>query len=142
MKKLIVIGASAFAATAASLAVISQAGAAPDQTGETFANAKAALTQAGYSVVVSSSAGDQLSRDDCIVVRQETTAASGFAGGGWPGAGKGNRVLLSLDCHKQPNQGTVNGGGQPAGGSNPQAPAPTGGGCRNAYGGFQNCHAH
>ncbi len=39
-------------------------------------------------------------------------------------------------------QGDVSGGGQPAGGSNPQAPAPTGGGCANAYGGYQNCNNH
>jgi len=39
-------------------------------------------------------------------------------------------------------QGSVRGGGQPGGGSNPQVPAPTGGGCTNAYGGYQNCNNH
>jgi hypothetical protein len=39
-------------------------------------------------------------------------------------------------------QGGVRGGGQPAGGSNPQVPAPSGGGCKNAYGGYQNCNVH
>jgi hypothetical protein len=52
VKKLIVIGAGVFAAAVASLTLISQADAAPDQTGQTFAEAKAALTGAGYSAVV------------------------------------------------------------------------------------------
>ncbi len=102
MKKLIVMGASAAAATVASLTLISQAGAAPDQTGETFAEARAALTQAGYSAVVSTSFGDQLSQDDCTVVRQSTTTAPAFAGGDVTGQGSKPRVLLSLNCNKQP----------------------------------------
>ena len=112
MRKFIVIAASAFAAAVASLILISQADAAPDQTGQTFAEAKAALAQAGYSVVVSTTVGDQLSQNDCLVVRQETTTASPFSGGDWTGgtdfgaSGTGSKpqVLLSLDCSKQRKQ--------------------------------------
>ena len=102
VKKLIVIGAGVFAAAVASLTLISQADAAPDQTGETFAEAKAALTAAGYSAVVSTSIGGQLSQDDCTVVRQETTTASAFAGGDVSAPSAKPRVLLSLNCTKQP----------------------------------------
>jgi hypothetical protein len=39
-------------------------------------------------------------------------------------------------------QGSVHGGAHSPGGSNPQVPAPTGGGCTNAYGAYQNCNSH
>lgn len=98
MKKLVVLGAGAVAAAAASLTLISQADATPDQSGQTYAEAKAALTQAGYSVEVSSSFGDKLPQDECKVVRQQATAAAPFTGGGWAGAANKPRILLSLDC--------------------------------------------
>lgn len=100
VKNLIVIGISALAAIAASLILISQADATPDQSGQTFAEAKAALAQAGFTAVVATSIGDQLPQDQCTVVRQETTTAPAFAGGGWAGADTTPRVLLSLNCNK------------------------------------------
>lgn len=106
MKKLIVITCSALAALAASLLVVGEAAAAPDQTGESFADAKAALASAGYNPVVSTSIGDALPRDDCTVVRQQTTLAPPFQGGGTKGVlNSGNtnpKVMLSLDCSSQP----------------------------------------
>jgi len=107
VKKLVVIACSAVAAVATSLVLIAEAGAAPDQTGETFAQAKAALTQAGYDPVVFSAVGGSVPRDDCTVVRQQTTTATPFLGGAGPRGGmiQGNgnpRVLLSLDCSSKP----------------------------------------
>lgn len=106
VKKLIVIGCGAAAALAASLVLIGEAGAAPDQSGQTFADAKAALTQAGFNPVVSTTVGDALPRDSCIVVRQQATTAAPFQGGGTKGvlgSANGNpRVLLSLNCNPQP----------------------------------------
>jgi hypothetical protein len=37
-------------------------------------------------------------------------------------------------------QGNVSGGGQSAGAPNGPVSAPVGGGCQNAYGGYQNCN--
>jgi len=106
MKKLIIIACGALAAGAASLAVVGQAAAAPDQTGQTYANAKAALG-GSYNVVVSSVVGDALPRDECTVVRQQTTVATPFYGGAGPRGGmitgSGNpKVMLSLDCNPHP----------------------------------------
>lgn len=78
-----------------------QAGADPNESGQTFAEAKAALTRAGYTVEVSSSFGDK-PQDECRVIREETATAPGFAGGGWPGAGGQPRIMLSLDCSAAP----------------------------------------
>lgn len=107
MKRFIVIGASACVAFLGSLMLIAQAGAAPDQTGQTFAEAKAALRQAGYAVVVSTSVGDKVTQDQCMVTRQETTTASGYAGSSISIYSQNSpkpRVLLSLDCNAQPAQ--------------------------------------
>ena len=108
MKKLIVIACSALAAIAASLTVVSQAAAAPDQSGQSFADAKAALTAAGYDPVVATAVGDTLPRDDCTVVRQQTTGhATPFFGSSGPHGvmitGNGNpKVMLTLDCNAKP----------------------------------------
>ena len=102
MRKLVVILAGVVAAVAASLIMISQAGAAPDQTGQTFAEAKAALANAGYAPVVSSSVGDKVAQDDCLVVRQQTTTAPPFVGGGVSAPSSKPRVLLSLNCDPPP----------------------------------------
>jgi hypothetical protein len=42
-----------------SLTLVSEAGAAPDTSGETFGEAKVALSEAGYTPVVSTSVGDK-----------------------------------------------------------------------------------
>jgi hypothetical protein len=107
MKKLIIIVCGALAAVAASLTVVSQATAAPDQTGQTFGQAKAALS-GSYNLVVSSVVGDALPRDECIVVRQQATGiATPFYGSSGPHGvminGSGNpKLMLSLDCNPHP----------------------------------------
>jgi hypothetical protein len=108
-KKLIVLGAGALAASAATLTLMSTgvAGAAPDESGKTYSEAQAALKAAGYTAVVSSAVGDAVAQGDCTVTRQQTTMGSPFAGGGWRGAGGGGKkVLLSLDCSKKAASGS------------------------------------
>jgi beta-lactam-binding protein with PASTA domain len=104
VKKLVVLAAGVLAAIAAGLALVSAgvAGAAPDTTGQTFAEAQAALKAAGYQAVVSTSIGDRVSQGDCTVVRQQTTMASPFTGGDVQTPNSSPRVLLSLDCSKAP----------------------------------------
>jgi hypothetical protein len=105
LKKLLIVGAGALAATAASLTLASTgvAGAAPpDTSGQTFSEAQASLKSAGYTAVVSTTIGDKVAQGDCTVVRQQTTMGTAFAGGGWPGKSSSPKVLLSLDCSKPP----------------------------------------
>jgi beta-lactam-binding protein with PASTA domain len=104
VKKLLIVGAGALAATGASLTLISTgvAGAAPDTSGQTFSEAQATLKAAGYTAVMSTTFGDKVAHSDCTVVRQETVMGSAFAGGGWPGKTSSPKVLLSLDCSKPP----------------------------------------
>jgi hypothetical protein len=112
MNKLIVLAVGAFAAIAMSLTLVSQAGASPDTTGETFSEASAVLTEAGYSAVVSTSVGSRLAQSDCTVTRQQDVGGGtgfqppGMVNGSFMGdgpvaevgaAGK-PRVLLSLNC--------------------------------------------
>jgi hypothetical protein len=106
MKKLIIVACAAVAAFAASLAVAGQAAAAPDETGQTYAQAKAALA-GQYNPVVQSLVGDAQPRDQCIVVHQQTTVGTPFLGGAGPHggmiSGNGNpKVMLSLDCNPRP----------------------------------------
>lgn len=45
----------------------------PQVVGQKYSDARGALTGAGSTVVVSTTVGDQLSWDDCVVSRQQTT---------------------------------------------------------------------
>ncbi len=76
--------ANALAAAALALLTAGQAGA--DDTGQTYAEAQKALKAQGYTVVQSTSIGDQVPQSDCRVVKQLTTA--------------NGHVMLSLDCNK------------------------------------------
>ena len=78
MTKLIVFAAGAVGAIAMSLTLISAAIGSPDTSGQTFAEAKAALTAAGYTVVVSTTVGDKLAQGDCTVIRQQDATGHPF----------------------------------------------------------------
>jgi beta-lactam-binding protein with PASTA domain len=86
--KILVVAAAAFAAIAATAILISngRARATPVVSGRTFSEAQAALREAGYTAVASTSVGDQLPQSDCIVVRLQSSSDS--------------RVLLSLRCYQ------------------------------------------
>jgi hypothetical protein len=96
------------------------AGAAPDMSGKTFSEAQAALKQAGYTAVVSTSVGDKTAQGDCKVIRSQSPptgitgwsasaiAANGtFIGGDQPtlypitlpNVPASGLVLLTLSCY-------------------------------------------
>lgn len=123
MSKLVVIAIATAAAGALSMTLpaTAAAGGSPDMTGKTFSQAKAALTQAGYTAVSQITIGDRTASGDCKVIRQEDlpSAITGwsasnissngvFIGGDqptlYPGPGFGDipasgRVLLTLSCY-------------------------------------------
>ncbi len=76
--------ATALAAAALGLLTAGTAGA--DDTGQTYAEVQKALKAEGYTVVQSTSIGDQVPQSDCLVVKQLTSA--------------NGHVMLSLDCNK------------------------------------------
>jgi len=78
--------AGAMAATA--LALLTAGPAAADDTGQTYAQAQQALKKQGYTVIQSTSIGDQLPQSECLVVKQLTSA--------------NGHVMLSLNCDKKP----------------------------------------
>jgi beta-lactam-binding protein with PASTA domain len=92
-----VIGASAVVAMGAvtALAGTGVAGAAtPDVTGQTFSKASAALSAAGFKVVVATTIGTKKSQPDCIVTGEHTISKP--QNGSHPSSSL--RVLLSLNC--------------------------------------------
>jgi hypothetical protein len=72
-----------------------QAASSPTVVGKKYSDAASALSGAGYTVVVSTTVGDQLARSDCTVIRQqdrtvpppENTSASAT-----------KETLVSLNC--------------------------------------------
>lgn len=80
-------GALAGVTAAAALALLGAGPAAADDTGQTYAQAQAALKDQGYAVIQSTSIGDQLPQSECRVVKQLTSA--------------NGHVMLSLDCNKK-----------------------------------------
>jgi hypothetical protein len=75
--------------------VVAHAVSPPNVTGLKYSDASSALTEAGYSIVVSTTVGDTVNRPDCVVTRQqgrtepapENTTASPVS-----------QMLLSLNC--------------------------------------------
>jgi hypothetical protein len=73
VKKEIVLGAGAAVAASACIALFgSGVAAADDYAGQTYADASAAASEAGQTVVVAARVGDKLSQDDCLVTRSQT----------------------------------------------------------------------
>jgi hypothetical protein len=89
---------SAIAAAAASGTGVAQAASSPSVVGQKYSDAQAALSGAGYTIVVSNTVGDQTARPDCIVDHQqdrtvpppENTSAS-----------PSKQTLLALNCDAQ-----------------------------------------
>jgi hypothetical protein len=72
VKKLIV-GTGAIGAAALSMALFGTGvAAADDYAGQTYADASAAASDAGQSVVVAARVGDKLPQDECVVTRSQT----------------------------------------------------------------------
>jgi hypothetical protein len=86
---------SAAIATLAVAAGPAQAASSPSVVGQKYSDAKGALSGAGYSVVVSTTFGDQTNRDDCIVVHQQDRSVPPPEN---TGASATNQTLVSLNC--------------------------------------------
>jgi hypothetical protein len=96
MKKQMVLGAGAAVAASACMALFgSGIAAADDYAGQTYADASAAASEAGQTVVVASRVGDKLSQDDCIVT--SSSAAPFLHGDDF--AHVSDTLLFHLNCN-------------------------------------------
>jgi hypothetical protein len=96
VKNHIVLGAGAAVAASACMALFgSGVAAADDYAGQTYADASAAASEAGQTVVVAARVGDKLSQDDCLVTRSQTAP---FADAD-DGSHVDGQVQLYLNCN-------------------------------------------
>lgn len=87
-------------ASAAVVAVLvaagpAQAASSPTVVGQKYSDAKGALAGAGYTIVVSTTVGDDLVRDDCVVTHQQDRTVPPPEN---TGASATKQTLLSLNC--------------------------------------------
>ena len=83
---------AATALAAAALALLTAGTAGADDTGQTYAEVQKALKAQGFTVVESTSIGDQVPQSKCLVVKQLTSA--------------NGHVMLSLNCNKSTGAAT------------------------------------
>lgn len=96
MKKSIVLSAGSVVAASAMMALFGTGvAAADDYAGQTYADASAAASDAGASVVVAARVGDKLSQDECLVTRSQTAP---FADAD-DGAHYSDQVQFYLNCN-------------------------------------------
>ena len=92
----------AFGAAIAALAIagtgVAQAASSPSVVGQKYSDARSALSGAGFTVVVSSTVGDQTAWPDCIVTRQQDQSVPPPEN---TGASASNQTLVSLNCDAQ-----------------------------------------
>jgi hypothetical protein len=95
VKKILVLGVGAIGSAAIALTLGSGTALADDAVvGQTFKDAKAALSQKGLTAVVVSTVGDRQDRDNCIVTNAtKATAMDGY------GAAQGDTMNLNLNCY-------------------------------------------
>lgn len=102
MKKILVLGVGAIGSAAVAFTLgCNTALADDDVVGQTFQDAKAALSQQGLTAVVATTVGDRKDWDSCIV--SSATPASGVDGFGNASGGKMN---VNLNCYAK--YGTAN----------------------------------
>ncbi len=63
--------------------------------GQKYSDAKGALAGAGYSIIVSTTVGDEFARDDCVVTHQQDRTVPPPEN---TGASPTKQTLLSLNC--------------------------------------------
>lgn len=98
MKRLILV-AGPIEAAAISMAMFSAAAASADEySGETYADAAAAIEDGGGTPVVATRVGDKLERDDCIVTDSSTTSFVRPMTDDVYFEGTSDEVLLNLNC--------------------------------------------
>jgi hypothetical protein len=96
VKKSIVLSAGSAVAASALMALFGTGvAAADDYAGQTYADASAAASDAGQSVVVAARVGDKLSQDECLVTRSQTAP---FASAN-DGAHYSDQVQFYLNCN-------------------------------------------
>ena len=96
MKKLMFLGTGAAVAAAAASAALFGAGVATadDYAGQTYADASAAASDAGDTVVIAARVGSTLPEDECIVTRSHTAPFTS----GLDGAHVDGTVQFYLNC--------------------------------------------
>lgn len=67
----------------------------PSVVGQKYSDAKGALASAGYSIVVSTTVGDEADRDECVVSHQQDRTVPPPEN---TGASPTKQTLLSLNC--------------------------------------------
>jgi hypothetical protein len=90
--------ASAIVAAAAIGTGVAQAASSPSVVGQKYSDARAALSGAGFTIVVSSTVGDQVAWPDCIVTRQQDRTEPPPEN---TGGSASNQTLLALNCDAQ-----------------------------------------
>jgi len=92
----------AFVAVVAAVAItgtgVAQAASSPSVVGQKYSDARSALSGAGFTIVVSSTVGDQVAWPDCIVTRQQDQSVPPPEN---TGGSASNQTLLSLNCDAQ-----------------------------------------
>jgi hypothetical protein len=77
---------------------VAQAASSPSVVGQKYSDARSALSGAGFTIVVSSTVGDQVAWPDCIVTRQQDRSVPPPEN---TGGSASNQTLLSLNCDAQ-----------------------------------------
>ena len=96
MKKSIVLSAGSVVAASACMVLFGTGvAAADDYAGQTYADASAAASDAGLTVVVAGRVGDKLEQDECLVTRSQTAP---FADAD-DGAHYDSQVQFYLNCN-------------------------------------------
>ncbi|MDP9165921.1 MAG: hypothetical protein M3O32_07650 [Actinomycetota bacterium] len=101
MNKILVAGVGALGASAVAMALGGGVASADDGVvGQTYKDAKAALSQQGKTPVVASTVGDRKDWDECIV-----TSATPAAGVDGFGNDSGKKVNVNLNCYAKYSTG-------------------------------------
>jgi len=85
---------------------VAQAASSPNVVGQKYSDARGTLSGAGYTIVVSTTVGDQVSWPDCVVTHQEDRSVPPPEN---TAASPTNQTLLSLNCDAQVASATAPG---------------------------------
>jgi hypothetical protein len=96
VKKLLVLGAGACGAAAVALTLVGAGVANADDAvvGQTFKDAKAAISQMGMTAVVATTVGDRKDWDACIVTSANKASRTDSSG-----KKAGDQMLVNLNCY-------------------------------------------
>lgn len=89
----------AMIATSLSGGAVAQAASSPNVVGQKYSDASAALSEAGFSPVVSSTVGSTLQRPECIVTHQQDRTVQPPPNSQWNGGAVVEQTLVTLNCN-------------------------------------------